>query len=483
MKSYKKYSLFILLGFGIVYAAISLVNHYLFRTFALDLGAYTNALYDYAHFQWNDSRAFKAEAENLLADHFDLYLILFSPLSWIFKSYTLLIIQIVFLLLGGWGIYQYFSLDHKTEKLARWAMIWYLSFFGVFSALAFDYHSNVVAASLLPWFFYFLRKKQNLSTVLIFISIIISKENMSLWMAFVSMGLIWEYRKIKSARNLLIVLSLFSFVFFIAVIGWIMPAFSNSGSYPHFHYSVLGNSASEAIINLLKHPFENIKVLFINHTPNPLGDQVKMEFFIYLWITGFYVLLKKPHYILMLVPVFFQKMFHDNYIFWSTTGQYSIEFVPIMSIGIFLVIADLKHHYLKKLLVIGVLLGNIAISIRVMDNPIISNDKVRIRFYQKTHYNREFDVGKLHSKLNEIPQDAIVSAQSPLMPHISWRESVYQFPNIDNAEFIAISSHEVAYPLTLEQYHQKVDLIKSDTSWKIWYKQEGILIFRKANDQ
>ena len=36
--------------FAAVYIAISFVNHYLFRTYALDLGLYTNALYHYRNF-------------------------------------------------------------------------------------------------------------------------------------------------------------------------------------------------------------------------------------------------------------------------------------------------------------------------------------------------------------------------------------------------------------------------------------------------
>ena len=46
-----KYLAIILIVFGTVYVLISFVNHYNFRTYALDLGAYTNALYKYAHFQ------------------------------------------------------------------------------------------------------------------------------------------------------------------------------------------------------------------------------------------------------------------------------------------------------------------------------------------------------------------------------------------------------------------------------------------------
>ena len=91
-----------------IYTLISWVNHYCFRTYTLDLGAYTNALYDYAHFSWNDSTAFKAIPENLLADHFDLYLPLFSPLIFIFGTYTLLVVQLVAVLFCGIGGYCYF---------------------------------------------------------------------------------------------------------------------------------------------------------------------------------------------------------------------------------------------------------------------------------------------------------------------------------------------------------------------------------------
>ena len=105
-------------AFATIYVLISLVNHYNFRTYALDLGLYTNALWDYAHFQWNDSGVFKQVNENLLADHFDLYLIIFSPFSYIFGSYTLLILQISFVLLGGAGVYRYFLLSEKTKHYA-----------------------------------------------------------------------------------------------------------------------------------------------------------------------------------------------------------------------------------------------------------------------------------------------------------------------------------------------------------------------------
>ena len=100
---------------GVLYALISLVNHYLFKTYALDLGLYTHAMYDYAHFRVDDCSIFKAVPQSILSDHFDLYLVILSPLIYVFGSYTLLIVQIAAVLLGGWGVYKLIGLYTEDD--------------------------------------------------------------------------------------------------------------------------------------------------------------------------------------------------------------------------------------------------------------------------------------------------------------------------------------------------------------------------------
>ena len=334
--------LIIIVLFAVLYSLISIVNHINFRTYALDLGLYTNALYDYIHFQWNDSSLFKVAKENLLADHFDLYLIIFSPLSLIFKTYTLLIVQIIALLLGGFGIFKYFNLSSQTAKLALFAALYFYLFYGVYSALAFDYHSNVVAAALVPWLFYYIKQRKLLASSLFILFILISKENISLWIAFVALGLAFEYRKESYLRNYLIVASVFCLVYFVLITNVVMPSLSNNAKYAHFDYTFLGKNAGEAILHLLQHPLESLKALFINHNNAINGDYVKMELFSLLLISGLPLLLLKPQYLFMLIPIFFQKLFHDREVMWSVVAQYSIEFAPIMAIGIFMGLNTIK---------------------------------------------------------------------------------------------------------------------------------------------
>jgi uncharacterized membrane protein len=477
----KTQTLFILavVIYGLLYSLISLVNHYNFRTYALDLGAYTNALYDYVHFRWNDSTVFKEIQENLLADHFDLYLILFSPFVLIFKTYTLLILQIFFILLGGLGVYRYFSISKSISYIPLFAAIYFYSFFGVFSAVSFDYHSNVVAASLVPWFFYYFKLKKFRISVIIFILLLISKENISLWIAFICLGSFFEYKNDKKSVYYLLTFALGAMLYYVIITSFVMPWISNGGKYPHFNYSVLGNNSLEAIKYLVLHPFAAVKMLFINHTNNPLGDYVKVEMHILIFVSGVYILFKKPHFILMLVPVYFQKLFNDDYGMWGIGAQYSIEFAPILAIGIFSVLQEIKNKILFRIITIMIMAGVLCSTFRVMDHTVFFTNKSKIRIYKESHYKRDYNVKLVHEQLNKIPVDAKISSQSPFLPHLALRDKIYQFPIIKDAEYIIYSNKEETYPLEKDAFYLKVQELMNTKNWEETFKSEDIVILKR----
>ena len=91
----KKPKNYILLFFCFIYCLISLVNHYNFRTYAFDLGIYSNCLHQYGHLHKNHYPYLHNLFTNFLADHFSLYTVLLSPLHYIFGTSTLLYIQII----------------------------------------------------------------------------------------------------------------------------------------------------------------------------------------------------------------------------------------------------------------------------------------------------------------------------------------------------------------------------------------------------
>lgn len=471
--------IYTLIFFGFVYALISLVNHHLFRTYALDLGLYTNALYDYSHFQLNDSTTFKAIPENLLADHFDLYLMGFSLLSYLLGTYTLLIVQIAAILFGALGVYRFFDRRTVMGNVAYPAMVFFLLFYGVFGALSFDYHSNVVAACFVPWFLLNIEKKQYWKALIWFVIILVAKENMSIWLVFIALGGIVHYWKDKKTVLFLSGLMIFSAISFVLITSVIMPAFSNNGLYPHFHYGVLGGNAKEALIHLLSHPVESVLNLFQNHTGNEFYDGIKAELHWYLLLSGLPFLFRYPGFLIMLAPIFAQKLYHDNPMMWSIGVQYNIEFAPIMAIGIFMAIEKINIKWLRIASVSLVLVGTTVITVRSMDRTTIYTNKENLRVYSAEHYGRPYNISEVRKALKQIPDNVPVSAQTNFVSHLSLRDHVYTFPNINDAQYILITPHESPYPITDSLFNVELDKLTNSDEWDMLRNKDSVFLFQR----
>jgi uncharacterized membrane protein len=483
-KSYllgNKYVFLTLLIFGSIYASISFGNHYYFRTNALDLGFYTKALYDYAHLNLANSLMIKEVCEPMLGGHFDLYLLLFSPLIYVFGTYTLLVIQLVAILFGALGIYRYFQLRQPlNERLPYLAMLYFLLFFGVYSALSFDYHSVVISTCCIPWLFVYLKKENYLSVCFVFLFLLVGQENTSLFLLFIFIGLSIEYRKEKKKRVLLLVFAGISLSYFMLITHVVIPIFSNSHSYTGFNYSILGKSPMQALLHCINYPITTFQALFVNHTNHPFGNYIKFETHLILLLSGMFFLFRKPAFLIMLLPIYGQKFFNDNYVYWSIDGQYSIEFSVILAIGIFTFISSQKTRKTQGVLsifaVVCVLIG----TIRVLDHTEYNSNKSKIRFYQSSHYTRNYDVAKVHQIISRLPQDAKISAQSQLIPHLVLRKTIYQFPLVKDAEYVLYSPLENNYPLTEAAFIAQIEGLKKQNNWTIHFEDKNIVLLKKT---
>jgi hypothetical protein len=164
---------------------------------------------------------------------------------------------------------------------------------------------------------------------------------------------------------------------------------------------------------------------------------------------------------------------------WSIAGQYSFEFAPVLTIGIFSVIIDLKNRHLKNILIIIVMIGALASTIRIMDRTVQFTSKSNIRFYQEFHYKRSYDVSVVYQQLNLIPKNAKVSAQSPFVPHLALRNNIYQFPIIKDAEYVIFSTKESFYPMTEEGFFKETNILINSNLWKTEFKNEYLTILKR----
>ncbi len=475
---------YILVVFAIVYSLISLVNHYNYRTSAFDLGIYSNCLYQYAHLHKNHYPYLHYMFTNALADHFSLYTVFLAPLYYIFDTPTLLYVQILSVLFGAVGIYKIVQRKYNVGYLPEIAMGHYLSFFGIFSALSFDYHDNVVSAMLVPWFIYYFDSGKTKLTILFAVLIVVGKENMPIWLAFICFGLFALNYNDKAKRNFALLLAGASIIYTVVIIKIVMPGIDPmvaKNGYNAFQYSVLGKDTKDVVFNLLHHPLTIIKAFFVSPILDyPETRLIKAELYFCLLFSGGFMLLVKPQYLIMLIPIIAQKVLNNDCGKWGINAHYSIELVPIVILAFYEGLNYLTNAKNKLIIAGCVCVATLVVTIDKIERRYsIYYIRDFSAFYSANHYTCYFDKTEVQRVINLIPSNANLSVSTHFAPHVSFRKNVYQYPDVHDAQYIFVANSPLSYPIRQPEMEIKIKELCQSPQWETISKQKGIYLFKK----
>ena len=472
--------------FAIIYCLISLVNHYQLRTYALDLGMFNNAVYHISKFtQPIFTLDIKANETHYLATHFSLITYLYFPLIYIFGSYSLLLLQIVSILSGGVAAYLYAKLKFKNNSIIPIIiLIHFFCIWGIYSALSFDFHNNVIGAMLMIWFIYFLEIRKLLTAGVFLALAVFSQESTAIWAIFVLGGMMiknrMEFSKeyIKFEIPAIIICLIYS----VLVIGVIMPFIQNGQNNLQLNrYANLGNSISQIMLKIIQDPKYIFSLLF----ESPLDDKsyfgIKSELHFMVLVSGGFALFYRPYYLFMLIPIYAEKLLSSDHGVWGINSQYAIEFVPILSLSLTDFLLKIKSTNVACRIAIIT-----TISTLFFTNQTIASkrnqwyDKTNTAFYLKMHYDSPFNLSEIHQTLKSIPEEAIVSASSPLTPHLASREKIYQFPIVKDAGYIVLLlSKTNTYPISQEDFLKQMNEYLSNDKFVVQYRNNDLLILKK----
>lgn len=478
-----KIQVFLISVFSVVFSLICLVNHYLFRTDAYDLGIFNHALYDYSRFRFNEATLLFpfVEISNILADHFSVLQILFTPLIFIFGTYTLLLVQMALIFIGAWGIRRYVALFTTDSLIPVLAQIHFFVSFGVIAALGYDYHDSVMASMFVPHLLYYSEKKNWRGFIFMAVLILLSRVELSIWFCFICFALFLSNLKSSEHRKYLSLFAVVAFAYFMIIIKVVIPYISADG-YTQFHFSVLGENMTEALFFSIKHPFTTISYMFQNQHGGPIeAYYIKRDFYRAFLISGGFLLIFRPAFILMLFPVVAQRMLNDESTKWGINGHYSIESVTLLSLCVYAVIGKIRQQGARRTIGIVLMLITGLTTLYYMKNRKPEwKDTVSENIFISWHYRQDFDAGEVHRALNQIPEDVVVSAQSSLVPHLCFRDKIYLYPYIDDAEYIVLNEKTTPYPMIREDYFTQLENLKNSPEWNLLYDSNFTYIFRKT---
>lgn len=486
--------------FALLYALIAVVNHLKFNTYCLDLGVYTKALWDYAHLRVCDSSLYLWEAQNFLCDHLDLYVVLLSPLVYLFGQYTLIIIQIAAVLAGGWGMHRLVSqyveapaeeARHGEKRVAQLlplaASYCYLAFFGTWHALGFDYHSNVVAAALFPWMLGALKKKRLVAASVLAFVMCLAKETIPVWLFFVFLALLWDYRKERPQRRWLLCALCGTVVYFAVIALMVMPALG--GDNPAFwRYAYMGGSFGQMAVHIATHPWQTLVNFCTNFIDADSGRGLKPELALCLLATGALMAVRKPNWLLMLVPLLAQKWLAWDVGFWGVGFHYNAEFGVVLAAGSFIALAEWheKQSIAPRAILLTALLCcvvNTAVTRYTCTTPLTQIRRFQVDIASREHYrNGNFDTHVAKQLVATVPADASVCAATFFVPHLACRDSVWLFPIglKHNAEYYLLLHDSWTY---YDGDREQVERLAADTAhYQTLFCDERLLLLRRRGD-
>ncbi len=469
----------VLTVFFIVFCSISPVNHYLFRTYALDLGMYNQALFNLAHLQKPIFTLNPVGREMpFLATHFSPIIFLFTPFFYIFGSYTLLFVQIIAILAGSIGTHKLSQhlLSHKSN-LPLIISIHFLSLWGVYSALTYDFHANVIGAMMVTWFVYFIEKDRLAYAWLILLMALLTMETMSVWFFFICLALIIKKRK-KDAVVKLLPFLVVPFLFGILIINLVMPWLQGVNQNLQLNrYQYLGDNPLSIIINLSENPKLMLQALFTNTIGDTTYNYIKLEFHLMVMISGGLLFLFSPWIVVMTIPLYLQKMLPNDYNFWGINNQYSIEFVPMLSLAFIYFLVRIREKSRPILAAIAALL-TIAATLYTMEHRVSKwYDGINTRFYHADHYKSNMDLVHLKRALKLTTSAKAVSASSQIAPLLA-ANKIYHYPVVKGAEYIAILKKGSHWPLLDEEFQFSIDTLRQSKRYGLIFENPDVLIFR-----
>jgi uncharacterized membrane protein len=451
---------------------------------------FNHAIYSFSHGKMNHfTLDLEAFGPLYFADHFSPITVLYAPLYYIFGSITLLILQIVSILFGAWACYKVAKIKLSFSDKPLFILFIFLGQWAIVSALAFDFHNNVIAAMLVPWLYYFYITHQKGKTIVLFILLLMTKENIALWLMFIFIGLMFEkgirhfFQNFKSYLRYEIPLMLLAGIYFYIIVAVVMPYFSQGHAVNQIaRFGDLGGSVGEIIKHILFHPIDTFKLFFESPDSDPITFGIKKELHLVILFSGGIALFARPAYLIMLLPIYAQKLLASDFGFWGISGQYSIEFTPIITLAFIDLMRVLEKWRFKNVLmyftVFSVLATNY-ITLKSRKTPWY--DRTNYDFTSAIHYSSDgLNTRYIREQLSKIPDQIPLSVASPLAPHLVRRDHIYHFPIIKEAEMIVVlKDKRSTYPLSKEDQEKKIAELIQAGEFKITHDKEQLLILKR----
>ncbi len=478
-----------------------------FLTPAEDVGIMDQAFWSLAHGQLfhqticnivSDSNCYSVQGFPRFAIHFEPMLFLLAPLYLFWPGpKTLMIVQTLVVASGAFPAFWLARLRLRSELAGVGVAALYLLYPSLQQAEASYFHAVTMTAAFLLFTLYFLYTRR---TVLLFLCALLTlacKEEMPLTIAMLGLwSLVFQQRR-RSGLGLIALA-----VFWVGLDVWMFHLFSPV-NYPLLatRYAYLGHGPLEITLNVLLHPLSLFQTHVLEH------DHL---FYLRLLLSCVgYLALLAPWVLVLAVPALTLNLLSSDPNQYQGLYQYNAEIVPILifaaieavvvvlwavqwvgtelaerrgrATGLEMtarqmrvgrsraqMVRRLTLCFAMSIMLLGVLrheqsYGLLPFSQDYVWPQVTAHDKVAQRF------------------IKMIPENASVSAQSSLVPHLSQRAHIYLYPyGTGFTSYIFLDVTSDTYPYMPGKYNKVVKNMLLHGDYGIVAAGDGYLLLKRG---
>lgn len=440
-----------------IFGALSILSYLSFSIAGFDLGIFDQAVWNSLHGRLLEN-TIVPDAPLLIGQRFSPILLALVPMYAVWTSpIILLLVQTVALGTSAFPLYWV-----ARQRIGRlWGLtlvIVYLLFPALQYVNLFEFHEVSLSVPLFALAVFFLLRQRYEPLLICLGLVLLVKEELSF-----TVLLFGVYIGIVQRRRLFgFGIAVFAITWAVFLLQYLLPFFRGSEGYYYFshgaaggaidRYGYLGSSLSEIITTLVTRP---------QYVLQHILTLPKIEFVLLLLAPLVFIPLLSPEILMLAVPTLAISLLSDLDVIYSIKYHYT---APALAFLFFAMVIGLERILSWNALQARnrawcAALGVLLLAASTMNYYLVSPGPLS-RNYDATRYALTAHTWIGESIFRLVPNDAIVVAQTGLIPHLTNRRRVYEFPGTEfpwQAEYLIADTSGSWYQRFRRQWDERLN--------------------------
>lgn len=264
---------------------------------------------------------------------------------------------------------------------------------------------------------------------------------------------------------------------FFVVTAVIQPAFLEEGSRGMIHvarFKALGAGPAEMVKHVILHPLDTASLLF---APAPKSQTLAIT------AGGFAFLpLLAPEALLLAGPSLAERFLSDKREMWGLGFHYSLPLVGAWAFASVVALARVRSRLAARVSARAFDLGaGLLLCGALVASNVAAPFPPELASVQKPYMAMPDDIARARRALAVVPDDAKVVAQNHFLPHLAYRQFIWQPYQryVERADVVVLDTGASPWPHSAGYVRDLVATLRADPQWTVAFEERSTVVFER----